>query len=69
MEDLPLLEVREIEKAKRLFILMEATGWRFLPSQISGEDESMLNDLLQFKAALSSLRSQQAEDRPDNKIV
>lgn len=42
-EDVPLADY---EQSYRIWLLMEATGWRFLPSQLMAEPEWLLNDLL-----------------------
>ncbi len=35
--------------APRVFLMMEAFNWRFLPSQILAEDAMLMEDLLQMR--------------------
>lgn len=42
--------------AMRLFLLMEAFDWRFLPSQILAEDPDILEDLLELRRLFALMK-------------
>lgn len=51
-DDLILVDV---DNSYRLWQLMEATGWRFLPSQLMNEPEWLMNDLLTIAGAAGKI--------------
>jgi len=49
-------------RAWRIYSMLEATGWRFLPSQLLAEDMQILDDVLalrNLRAAIESLLEEQ----------
>lgn len=46
----------DVKEAWRAYTLMEATGWRFLPSQLLSEDEKLLSNVLTIAVQVSDLK-------------
>ncbi len=49
--------VDDVREAWRAYTLMEATGWRFLPSQLLEEDDVLLSNVLAIAGEVSALRT------------
>lgn len=56
------MELADPERAKRIWILLEATDWKWPPDVLERQDDALMDDIIKIAGAAQIVRKQLEEN-------